>query len=160
GTKGPQLLAVSIQGSFGSFFKNKASPFAASTTPVPGPTPTPNPTTVQASASLVTQSPDTARLVVVGSAEFLNDTVFQLSARLNNDYTQNNLQFVQNSLDWFTQDTALASIRSKGSESRVLNPISDTAKTLWEVGNYVFALLSVIALGVIWQLRRRAEKPI
>ncbi|HLY26807.1 MAG TPA: hypothetical protein VKQ72_10740, partial [Aggregatilineales bacterium] len=67
---------------------------------------------------------------------------------------------VQNSLDWFTADTALSTIRSKGSESRVLNPLSDTAKTAWEIGNYVFALLAVIALGVVWQLRRRAEKPI
>jgi ABC-2 type transport system permease protein len=70
-------------------------------------------------------SPDTARLVVIGSAEFLNDIVFDLSASLTRDRYLNSLQFVQNTVDWSVEDLDLLTIRSRGSATRALNPLTE-----------------------------------
>jgi len=166
GTPGVQTLAVAVQGTFSSFFAGKPSPFAAAS-PTPGAasgpaagTPTPSPTPQAGErAGFIAKSPDTARLIVVGSSEFLNDTLFGVSQRMGVDTQTGNLQFVQNSIDWFTEDVSLSSIRAKSEASRVLAPIGDDQKSRWEVGNYLFALVTLIGLGVVWQLRRRSEKP-
>ena len=160
GTPAPQTLAVAVQGTFSSFFTGKPSPFTAAsnaTSTTPGATPTAEP--AGAKAGFIAKSPDTARLIVVGSSEFLNDTLFGLSQRLGVDPSANNIQFVQNSADWFVEDPALATIRVKAASSRVLAPLDDAGKNRWEIANYIFALLSLIGLGAIWQLRRRNEKP-
>jgi hypothetical protein len=103
-------------------------------------------------------SPNTARLVVIGSAEFLNDIVFQLSSSLTQDRYFNTLQFMQNTVDWSVEDLdcwySLA-----GTSARVLNPLTERQQTGWEVANYVVALLAVVALGVIWRWRRQNEQP-
>lgn len=157
-TRSAYPLAVAVKGSFTSYFKGRPSPFASQATPgAPGPTPTPS----QTSTEFVQQSPDSAQIIVVGSSEFLDDTVFGLLSRLGGqDRSQPNLQLVQNSVGWFVEDTALASIRSRGTSARLLAPLSQAEQSRWEVFNYVFALLAVVALGIIWQLRKRSEKPI
>ena len=169
--KGSYPLAVAITGNFTSFFKDKPSPFATpttvpgNTTPIPTATlapsitPTATSTPSVSSQSFVTTSPDSARLIVVGSAEFLNDNIFSLSQRLGDERSANNLQFVQNSVDWFVQDTALSSIRARGASTRLLRPLVEGEEGRWEAFNYAFALLSLIGLGVLWQIRRRTERP-
>lgn len=157
-------LAVSVQGSFESFFKGKPSPFNTNQTP-PGqlnpsgiaePTATPEPAP---NFSAIDQSPDTARLVVVGSAEFIDDTVLQLSARLTQDRSAANLQFMQNTVDWSVEDLDLLSIRSRGTITRVLNPMDPNEQSTWEVANYAITLLALIGLGLVWYYRRRNEQP-
>ena len=41
----------------------------------------------------------------------------------------------------------------------IVIPLNDAEKSRWEIGNYVFALLTLLGLGAIWQIRRRSEKP-
>jgi ABC-2 type transport system permease protein len=153
----PYPLAVVVEGSFDSFFKGKPLTFdAASQTDQSGATDTTTPTTP---AALVESSPDTARLIVVGSSEFLNDTVFQLSSNLSTDNSQSTLQFIQNTVDWATEDTDLLSIRSRGASARVIDALSDNQQKKWEVLNYAVALIGLIVLGGVWQWRKRAERP-
>jgi ABC-2 type transport system permease protein len=155
-------LAVSVQGVFTSYFKGKDNPLTAAPTPEAGqeaglqaqPTPAP----VNAIGT-IENSPDTARLVVIGSAEFLNDVVFQLSANLTRDRYLNSLQFVQNTVDWSVEDLDLLTIRSRGTSARVLNPLTESQQTFWEGANYVLALLALIGLGVIWRWRQQNEEP-
>jgi len=156
---GTQTLAVSLEGSFTSFFKGKPLPIGAQPTPAAGTQAQPTPSGQPVNANFVSQSPSTARLVVVGSSEFLNDNVLQLASQLGGESVLNNLQFVQNTVEWFTEDTALSTIRAKGTGTRLLAPLKDEEKSRWEVFNYAFALISLLILGVIWQLRRRSEKP-
>jgi ABC-2 type transport system permease protein len=146
---------------FTSFFKGKASPFQPnqSTTPNANPAATPTPVPPQ-SANLVEESPDTARLVVVGSAEFVDDIILQLSSRLTQDRYLNNLQFVQNAVDWSVEDLDLLSIRSRGTITRVLKPMDPREASTWEIANYFIAGLALIVVGVIWYYRRRNEQPI
>ncbi|MDH7485884.1 MAG: Gldg family protein [Anaerolineae bacterium] len=148
-------LAVAVQGSFESFFKGKPSPFAAAGTEEGAEAPPPEepvPGTIEA-------SPDTARLVVFGSGEFVNDTVFNISSRLTRDRYLNSLKLMQNAVAWATEDLDLLSIRSRGTYARVLKPMTESEQSLWEGANYAVALLSLIVLGVLWSVRRRNEQP-
>ncbi|MBP7686684.1 MAG: Gldg family protein [Thermoflexales bacterium] len=155
-------LAVSVRGVFDSYFKGKPSPLqatdaaAAPTTPDAPPTPTPAPQT----SSLIESSPDTARLVVIGSGEFVDDVILQLSSRVSQDRYLNNLQFMQNAVDWSVEDLDLLTIRSRGTTTRVLRPMEEREQSTLEIVNYVVALAALIGIGGLWYTRRRNERPI
>ncbi len=161
--QGRQTLAVSVQGSFESLFKDRPSPFdegelevhddgSEAVEPV---TPTPAP----ASLATVETSPETARLIVIGSSQFLDDVVFELSASLTRDRYLNSLQLLQNCVAWSTEDLALLGIRSRGTQTRVLAPLSEREQSFWEGANYVAALLALAVIGIVWNSRRQNEEP-
>jgi len=147
-------LAVSAQGSFDSFFKDKPSPFgqeaqgedslAAPEAQIPG---------------TIEVSPETARLVIFGSAEFVDDTVFDISSRLTMDRYLNSLKLMQNAVAWATEDLDLLNIRARGTYSRVLNPLTESEQSLWEGANYAVALLALVIIGLLWSTRRKNEQP-
>ena len=83
-------------------------------------TPTPAPQT----SGVVESSPDTARLVVIGSGEFLTDVVFQISSSMTPNRYLNSLQLVQNAVDWSVEDLDLLAIRARGQSTRVLAPLT------------------------------------
>lgn len=157
-------LAVSVQGVFESYFKDKPSPFQAETEspldpsaePSLNPTPIPGPS--QPSGT-IEASPDTARLVVIGSAEFVDDIVLQLSANLTRDRYLNNLQFIQNAVDWSVEDLDLLTIRARGATTRVLRPMEAREQSLWEILNYGVALVALVVIGAAWRARKRSEQP-
>jgi ABC-2 type transport system permease protein len=154
-------LAVSVQGSFESAFKDKPSPFAedaaeegeAGTEGSETPTPPPS------SLSTIEISPETSRLIVIGSTEFVDDVVFDLSSSLTRDRYINSLQFLQNCVAWSTEDLDLLNIRSHGTQTRVLAPLTEREQSFWEGGNYVVALLALVVIGIVWNSRRRNEEP-
>jgi ABC-2 type transport system permease protein len=160
-TRAAQPLAVSIIGSFNSFFAEKESPLAAQ--PAEGETgqteATPQATPAAPATGTIEQSPATARLVVIGSGDFLNDTVFTISSQLAADRYLNSLQFVQNAVDWAVEDLDLLTIRSRGSASRVLDNLAPDEQSMWELANYGFALVALVIIGLWWASRRRAEQP-
>lgn len=169
GERKSHVLAVAVQGAFESYFKGKPSPLAAAPTPAPTsapapageatPEPTPTPEPARPVGALIEQSPDTARLVVVGSAEFLNDVLLDLSSRLSQNRFLNNLQFIQNAADWTVEDLDLLDIRSRGTVTRVLRPLSEAERRTWEIVNYAVVLAALFGIGLMWQLRQRAEPP-
>lgn len=159
GQQAAHPLAVSIRGTFDSFFKGKASPLlqqSATTTEAGQPTPTPAPQT----GGVLESSPDTARLVVVGSGDFLTDVIFQVSSNVSQDRYLNSLQFAQNAVDWGVEDLDLLSIRSRGASARVLDPLEAPQERLVEVVNYALALLALVVIAVLWNVRRRNERPL
>jgi ABC-2 type transport system permease protein len=148
-------LAVAVQGVFESFFKGK---------PVPAVEPVGQAVEGSAlsepAAGVIEASPESARLVVIGSAEFVDDVVFSISASLSRDRYLNSLQFVQNVVDWSVEDLDLLGIRSRGTASRILSPMTENEQSVWEGANYGVALLALVAIGVVWSVRRRNEQPI
>lgn len=147
-------LAVSVQGEFESYFADKPSPLEQADTEdqaQTGPTP--------ANIGTIESSPESARLVVFGSAEFLNDIVFDISSTLTRDRYLNSLQLMQNTVDWSVEDLDLLSIRSQGSASRVLAPLTESDQTFWEGANYVLALVALVVIGVVWRTRKQNEEP-
>ena len=143
-------LAVSIRGSFESYFKDKPSPFQ------PGET---EGEEEAAALGTIEVSPESSRLVVIGSAEFVDDIVLEISRSLSQDRYLNNLQFMQNVVDWSVEDEDLLSIRSRGIYARLLKPMEKDEQTFWEGLNYALALLAVIGIGVVWNVRQRSEQP-
>jgi len=145
-------LAVTVQGTFDSYFAGKPSPFETAETEEETATSTMLPSTIE-------QSPETARLLVVGSAEFVDDIVFQISSSMSGDRYLNSLQFVQNAVAWATEDLDLLEIQARGSESRVLAALEESEQSFWEIVNYGVALLALLALGGFVSMRRRNEQP-
>ena len=157
-------LAVSVRGSFESYYVDQPSPFEAAQEAAPEATPTPAPeggeTEPPPALGTIASSPESARLVVIGSAEFLDDVVLEISRSLSQDRYLNNLQFLQNAVDWSVEDEDLLAIRSRGTYARLLRPLSETEQVRWEVINYAVALLGLIGIGVLWRMRQRNEEPI
>ena len=142
---GRKTLAVVVQGAFDSAFQGQEPPqvddgsMGLPTAPIP-------------------RSPESARLVVLGSAEFLDDLVFDISSRMTMDRYLNNLTLMQNAVAWATEDQALLEIRARGSYTRMLRPLSEGAQSFWEGANYVAALLALLAIGATWRARQRSQQ--
>lgn len=139
-------LGVAIQGSFDSFFKDK---------PVPTVTDTGEENTTSQPFTTINQSSSEGRLVVFGSAGFVDDLPLQLSSQLTQDYVVNNLRLMQNAVDWSVEDTDLLSIRSRGSSTRVLIPLDTQQQTFWEISIYVIEAVLLLGLYGYWQMRNR-----
>jgi len=154
-------LAVSVQGVFESAFKGKPSPLASGEGGEEEGAPDEEGAiaTEQSVPSTIEVSPGTSRLVVLGSAEFLDDIVFQISSQLAGERYLSSLQLVQNAVAWCTEDVDLLDIRARGTYARVLSPLTESEQSLWEGANYAVALAGVVAIGVVGNMRRRRQRP-
>ena len=154
-------MAVSVQGVFESVFKGKPSPLASGEGEGEGaPDEEGAITTEQPLPATIEISPETSRLVVFGSAEFLNDLVFEISSQLGPERYLNSLSLVQNAVAWCTEDIDLLGIRARGTYARVLSPSTERQQSLWEGANYVVALAGVGAIGLVWNMHRRKQRPL
>ena len=115
--------------------------------------------TVAGPLGTIEASPDSARLVVIGSAEFIDDAILETSMQLSQDRYLNSLQFMQNAVDWSAEDADLLTIRSRGTYARLLEPLEKGQQSFWEVLNYAVVLASLLVIGGVWTLRRRSERP-
>jgi ABC-2 type transport system permease protein len=154
-------LAVSVQGAFESYFKGKPSPFGEDAFPdgLEEPADATEAEAAQEPIPTIETSPETSRLIVIGSAEFLDDVVFDISANLTMDRYLNSLRLVQNGVAWSTEDLDLLDIRSRGTYARVLNPLTENEQSFWESANYVLALAAIVVIGVVWNTWRKNEQP-
>ena len=134
-TKGPQVLAATLQGSFKSYFSEMdKSQIEAE---------------IGFVESTLTQSPET-RLVVVGDADFVIDR---------NTRGTDNLAFFLNMVDWCSQDEILISIRSREVTTRPLKEVSPGARKLIKHGNTFGLPFLVIVFGVVrWQIRKKVKR--
>lgn len=148
-------LAVSLNGEFQSYYADNPSPFDQETADAEAAQPTPQ----APAAGTITASPESTRLVVFGSAEFLDDLVFSISSNLSGERYLNSLQVLQNAVDWSVEDLDLLSIRARGTKVRVLEPLERSEQTLWEAGNYAVALAALVVIGVVWNLQQRRRQP-
>ncbi len=161
------VLAVSVQGGFTSFYADKPDPRQVKeeeVIPAEGGEAAAPEKPDQAAARvlpepLLKQSPQSAKLVVVGSADFVNDTVFAISRSVGQDRYLNSLEFLQNIVDWVVADDDLLAIRSRGQHARLLAPMGRQAQTFWEWLNYGLALLALLAVSIYAGRRRRREAP-
>jgi ABC-2 type transport system permease protein len=146
-------LAVSVAGVFESYFKDQPIPTEASEVGEEGEEET------DVINTRIDTSAESARLVVVGSSEFLDDTMLGLSSDMSGERYRNNLQFVQNAVDWMAEDLELLEIRARGSQVRVLLPRVEDEQPLWEGLNYGIALIALLAIGSVWSYRQSHEEP-
>ena len=141
---GPFPLAVAVKGTIPSFFSGKE-------TPKPGPAAA-TPKEKAKKPDGKKRSPDTARLVVVGDSELVQDQFLGLSQG-------RNLTVLLNTVDFLAQDESLIAIRAKAQTSRPLENVEDSSVTMAKLANIVGLPLAFIAFGVIrWRLRRGSRQ--
>ncbi len=152
-------LAVVVEGRFESFFKGKDSPLLA-TEEIPdgdveGDQQEDQQETAAVIAGVIEKSPESARIIVFASNEFLSDETIQLAASAGGTLYTNSLQLMENAVDWSLEDRGLLSIRSRGHFSRTLYPLSVEHRVFWEYLNYALGFVGLIIVYLIYRRGRR-----
>ncbi|MEZ5557381.1 MAG: Gldg family protein [Pseudomonadales bacterium] len=162
GEVGAHTLAVLVEGRFDSYFAGQPSPLlegadgsakddAADAGKGDGSDKDSNELGVV--SSVIDRSPESARLLVIGSNAFLSDQILGLLGSAGGTLYGNSVQLMANVVDWSLEDRTLLDIRSRGNFNRTLPPLDDGTEMSLEYLNYGLALLGV-ALVFAWHRRR------
>ena len=157
GNKGRHLLGAITQGRFTSYFAGQESPLLASdagTTDDADEAADERETIV---SGVIEHSPESARIVLFASNDFLIDRVMQLAGANTGSQYLNGLQLMANTVDWSLEKQGLLSIRSRGHFNRTLPPMEQDEQLYWESGNYVLAVLMLIALALFMRYQRKQK---
>jgi gliding motility-associated transport system permease protein/gliding motility-associatede transport system auxiliary component len=148
--RGAQKLGVAVQGRFNSFFSDRPHPMST----VSGERMSENP----GIHSLVRRSPESARIVVYSSNDFMDDQI--LSALVTASGTQylGPIELFMNTLDWALQDDQLLQVRSRAHFNRTLPPMERQGQAIIEYLNYAMAVLWLALLAVVHWLRKVARR--
>ena len=160
GERGQRLLGVLVEGRFDSFFKDKESPLLAADEAAPDEADAEESADDEDSSGLgvvadtIERSPESARLFVFSSNDFLGDQILRMIGSAEGTFYTNSIQLMANVVDWSTEDRSLLSIRSRGNFNRTLPPMPQERQTLIEYANYGVALLGI---GLVYLLHRRRQ---
>ena len=130
-------VGLSVQGRFNSWFADKDSPLLD------------NSTAVNTFSSVINRSPESAKIILFSSNEFLKDRIMQLIGSSNRTDFRDNITLLKNAVDVSLEGDGLQNIRARSNFNRTLPP-TEVAQQQWvEYGNYAGALLLLllIALG-------------
>jgi ABC-2 type transport system permease protein len=152
-------LGVLLAGEFHSFYRDKPSPLLAAApdagkdgarkdgkaaAKTPADAAGKNPTV----SGIIKKSPQSARLFVFASNEFLNDQTLGLAASMTGTKSLQPLELVLNAAEWSVEDRGLLSIRSRSHFNRTLPPLRHDAQLFWECFNYALAIAGLIIVAV------------
>jgi ABC-2 type transport system permease protein len=165
--KGRQLLGAMVEGQFKSYFAGKPSPLAKDAKPEeekgkPGDNKDKaaenkdKETQKPSITGVIERSPESARLILVGSSGFLSDDILSLLSQVDRTQYLAPLSFAQNLVDWSLEDRGLLALRARGGLfSRTLDPVKAGRQQMWEYLNYALALLG---LGIVYFIRRHLRE--
>lgn len=160
GETGSQLLGVISSGRFDSYFAGKASPLLANDPASGDQEQTENADSADETttvSSVIERSPESARIILFSSNDFLSDRILQLATSATRSQYLNTLQLLANSVDWSLEDAGLLSIRSRGHFNRTLPPMEHDAQLFWEYLNYALALVALAVVAVLQRTHKRAR---
>lgn len=162
-----QPLALMLEGQFDSYFKGKPSPLLPSESTAGNPADNgagkgdsragdrSKGSGNLAIGGVIEHSPDSARLVVIGSTSLFSDPVINLIGETLGTRYLKPVEFAQNIVDWALEDQGLLSIRSRGHFARTLSPLSRRSAQFWEYLNYGLALGG---LALVWLFNRQRRR--
>jgi ABC-2 type transport system permease protein len=104
---------------------------------------------------VIQHSPDSARLILLGSSAMLSDQVIRLIGETFGTAYNKPTEFVQNMVEWSLEDQGLLGIRGREHFARTLTPLSRQVQTVWEYLNYAAALGG---LALVWLFNRRRRR--
>ena len=102
-----------------------------------------DPTLSESIDNVIEHSPESARLIVFGSNDFLRDQITQMAGAATGTAYLAPFQLVTNAVDVALDDTGLLAIRSRGQFNRTLPPMEDRTRQFWEFLNYALAALAI-----------------
>ncbi|MFB9058169.1 gliding motility-associated ABC transporter substrate-binding protein GldG [Mariniflexile ostreae] len=138
--KGPQTLAVLLEGQFTSVYKNKIKPF---------------------NLSNVADISSATKMIVIADGDIIkNDVIRQKPQELGFDKwtgkTYGNKEFLLNAVNYLLDDNGLINIRSKEISVAFLNHEKITAqKTTWQFVNMLLPLVLLGIFGFIFNYLRK-----
>ena len=143
-----QLLGISLDGRFDSFFAGEDIPAVVRDA-------------LEREGSrdagvqrALPRSPESARIVLFASNDFMDDQVLANMVTASGTQYLGPLELFMNTLDWALQDDQLLSIRNRAHFNRTLPPMDRTAQQLIEYINYGLSLLWLGLLALVsWILR-------
>jgi ABC-2 type transport system permease protein len=163
GEQKAHLLGVVVQGRFDSFFAGKTSPLLQK---AEGDNAEANKDAEQNTAnktaaisSVISHSPESARIILFSSNDFIGDTVINMAGHANGGQYLGSLQLMANTFDWALEDEGLLSIRARSNFNRTLPVLEEGTRSFWEYLNYGLALLALLLVGLVQhQFKRAREK--
>jgi ABC-2 type transport system permease protein len=163
----PRVLAVSVTGAFTSYFADKPNPLIAADEPVESEPSEDTPKEDEEKkddkgagvvSGVIDRSPESARLVVFASNDFLSDQTLGVLGSANGTVYGNSLQLVANTVDAALEDQGLLAIRSRGHFNRTLPPMEENDQRFWEYLNYTLALLGLVVVFFVYRMRSRSQR--
>ena len=171
---GRQLLGVMVEGKFNSWFKGKISPLLEAARKQQAKADSAKPgkkaaalgkqgevgkvedpgTSPEVIGRILDRSPDSARIILLASNTFLDDTSLELASGAGGARYLNPLQLVANCIDWSLADRDLLSIRGRGHFARTLVPMSKEVRMFCEYLNYGLAAFGLLIVWGGWRLVR------
>lgn len=156
GEQKSHLLGAVVQGKFESWFAGKESPLAK-VDPASGEQ-KPAENTSTKVHPVIQHSPDSARIIVFSSNDFLNDTLLGMASMANGGQYLNSIQLLANTVDYAVEDEGLMTIRARGNFNRTLPAMEESTQAFWEYLNYALALLALLVVGFIQHRFKRARE--
>lgn len=152
---GPHILGAVISGRFESWFADKTSPLVAASNA----TSERNASAEEAPeiSSIIQRSPESARIIVYASNDFLTDQIMTTMSSMNGAQYMSPLELLANTLDWSLEDGGLLGIRSNAHFNRTLPPLDKDSQLFWEYSNYALAVLALIVIA-LWVKRRQHNR--
>ncbi len=160
---GRQLLGAMMTGAFTSYFAGKPSPLAAGVEPGQDGAETEAGNVGESAGeaerstfgSVIERSPESARIILVGSSTFLSDDILNLAGSVNQTQYDAPLAFVQNAVEWSLEDRGLLELRNRGGRfSRTLEPMTAGTQAFWEYANYALAMIGLAMVFAVYRLIR------
>ena len=159
GVQQRQILGVLLEGKFGSHFAGQESPLLIpddveeDATPETDATQTSEAVELGTVSSVIGKSPESARLILFSSNDFLADQTLQMVGSADGTMYLNTVQMVANLVDWATEDQSLVGIRARGNFNRTLPGMETSEQTTVEWINYILAVLGVVAVMFFFRSR-------
>ncbi|MDG9667581.1 Gldg family protein [Hahella sp. CR1] len=156
------LVGVALEGRFESSFKGKESPLLgkaddaqkADQTSTDGDKAGQKEDKAEKThfGGVIDKSPESARIILFSSNEFLNDQTISLISSTERAPYLNSMQLVQNAVDWSLEDRSLLQIRSRSHFANTLYPMSAERQQFWEYLNYGLAIAGLALLYALFRL--------
>lgn len=146
-------LGIVLQGRFDSFYRGRPQPVdrdrgQGGSDALQGPY----------SGSLVARSTESARLILFGSNDFMDDQILKAQAVAAGTGYLGAIEVFMNTLDWALQDDELLRVRSRAHFNRTLPPMDHRAQAWIEYLNYGAAVSWLVFLALAHGLQNRLRR--
>lgn len=156
-------LAVMVEGTFDSAYKGKPSPLLDGGKDTPPADKSADKGAAKTSSSafasvgrVISQSPASARLIVVGSNALFNDQTMNLVGQALGTTYRKPAEFALNLVDWSLEDQGLLAMRSRTRYARTLAPLEPETQAIWEYADYGLVLAGLVVVWLVLRRRRQA----
>ncbi len=153
GERQAHLLGVALQGRFSSYFAGKPYPLLQQDTEKKAaPAGQEQADKAPRISGSIDKSPESARIILYSSADFLSDQTLQLAASVAGSEDLGGLQLLDNSLDWSLEDAGLLTIRGRSHYARTLLPLPQETRMTLEYVNYGIAVIGLLLVFGVYRL--------